>query len=289
MVEIQWRALFGAYRYLESSLSESEVLTLLEDIFNISMSHIGLASERLGPGRRTLRNEYHHRLMKAGRAEEALRVALRFAQPRTQRAMTKPLDLATLQERLRPEEALWYGWFDKRGWKGWLIGTESVKFVVTDWEQTETEKVFRDITQRFRQYAPLGRSLEILSDAFSFLMKDQLDGVQTLKVLDVPGEAWVPYRALKVEGELLDERLKLEWALPILVDKTSESESLTVHLTEEFGDKALVFAALEQAWLGQQLGHGSIEPEAIFLHEGSTTYDGALQWFRAAGRCLVSS
>jgi len=288
LVEIQWRSLFGAYRYLEASLSESEALTLLEEIFSVSMSHIGLASERLGPGRRDLRNEYHYRLMQAGRPEDALRVALRFAQPRSQRGLTKPLELKTLQERLRPEEALWYGWFDKRGWKGWIIGQERSTFVMTDWDQAETDKVFADLTQRLKEYAPLGRSLDLLSGALSFLMKGQLEGIETLKILDVPGEAWIPYRALKIDGVLLDERLKLQWTLPILVEKEEKPETLAFHLTDEFSDRALVFAALEQTWLREHLGQSLVESDALFAVKGQLHMTGHFNglgrledaWFR---------
>ena len=134
LVEIQWRALFGAYRSLEPSLNDEQALRILEEAFSISMSHIGLASERLGPGREALRNEYHFRLIKADKRGEAIKVALRFAQPASLRKGGKPLSLEGIQERLAESEALWYGWFDERGWQGWLIERDSQVFLGTEWD-----------------------------------------------------------------------------------------------------------------------------------------------------------
>ena len=44
------------------------------------MSHIGIVTERLGRDEK-YSNEYHFRLIKADKLDEAIKVALRFAQP----------------------------------------------------------------------------------------------------------------------------------------------------------------------------------------------------------------
>ena len=61
------------------------------------MSHIGIASERLGPGREVLRNEYHFRLIKADKRRDAIKVTLRFAQPANLRKGGQPLSLKVLK------------------------------------------------------------------------------------------------------------------------------------------------------------------------------------------------
>lgn len=288
LVEVQWRSLFGAYRYLKDSLNEEQSFQLLKEIFDISMSHIGLASERLGPGRQALRNEYHARLLEAGKAQEAMAVALRFAQPTNQRGLKSVLSMPVLQSRLNEDEALWYGWFDKLGWKGWLITVDGPTFVSTDWNQDESSKVFEDLERRFREYAPLGRSLEMVSAAFSFLMKDRLAGVRKLKILELPNERWIPYRALSLNGKLLDERVQLEWVIPLVNEKFESETQLTYHLTNEFSDDNLTFATLENQWLSRVLGTPPVNADLIFETRGQLHMTGHFNglgkledlWFR---------
>ncbi|MEC8052241.1 MAG: tetratricopeptide repeat protein [Myxococcota bacterium] len=264
LVEIQWRALFGAYRSLEPSLNPEQALRILEEAFSISMSHIGLASERLGPGREALRNEYHFRLIKADKHLDAIKVALRFAQPASLRKGGKPLSLEGVQERLAESEALWYGWFDERGWQGWLIERDSQVFLGTEWDGDETLKIFADLEKRFKEYTPLGRSLEQLSKAFSYLLKDHLGEITTLKILDLETDLWIPYRALTVNGMLLDEQVRLEWVLPVLSSRAESPEALTYVVSEEESPHDLAFAMLEKSWLGRRLAATEIKQRDIF-------------------------
>ena len=88
--------------------------------------------------------------------------------------------------------------------------------------------------------------------------------ITTLKILDLETDLWIPYRALTLNGMLLDEQVRLEWVLPVLSSRAESSETLTYVVSEEESPHDLAFAMLEKNWLGRRLAATEIKQRDIF-------------------------
>ena len=82
--------------------------------------------------------------------------------------------------------------------------------------------------------------------------------------MDLETDLWIPYRALTLNGRLLDEQVRLEWVLPVLTTRLGSSETLAYVVSEEDAPDDLPFAMLEKNWLARLLAATEVKQGDIF-------------------------
>ena len=97
-------------------------------------------------------------------------------------------------------------------------------------------------------------------------------------MLDLETDLWVPYRALALNGMLLDEQVRLEWVLPVLTTRPGEFRDLGLRGERRFPDD-LPFAMLEKRWLARRFAAEEVKQGDIFtiVNTEPLSSDGTLQ------------